>query len=99
MEGIYILKNRVKGNNRSCWVHNTSKTPVQLKRQAMIAQVSEPDKKVVAVWSIKEKSKMPSEAKETKEMPSDAKRNKGREIKKEKPSVAKQNNKRKGKST
>ena len=71
-KGVYILKNRVQGNNRSCWVYNTSKTPIMLKRQAIIAQVNEPDKKVVAVWSVKGNTEVPSVAQQNMILPSEA---------------------------
>merc|ERR1712176_811757 len=71
-KGVYILKNRVQGNNKSCWVYNTSKTPIMLKRQAIIAQVNEPDKKVVAVWSVKGNTEVPSVAQQRITLPSEA---------------------------
>ena len=33
-------------------MHNTSGAPVELKRNSVIAQVREPDQRVVAVWTV-----------------------------------------------
>ena len=50
--GILVLKNRVRGSDRGCWVHNTSRASVELKRKVVIAQVREPVQKTAAVWTV-----------------------------------------------
>ena len=50
--GILVLRNRVRGSDRSCWVHNTSRVPVELKRKVVIAQVREPVQRTAAVWTV-----------------------------------------------
>ena len=47
-----MFRNRVRGSDRSCWVHKTSRAPVELKRKVVIAQVRQPVQRTVAVWTV-----------------------------------------------
>ena len=51
-KGIMVLKSKVRGKKGSCWVHNVSGAPVELKRNSVVAQVREPVQRSVAVWAV-----------------------------------------------